>query len=127
MPFWGRLCSVQLPALACQVLEASNTRAIDMDREAWIMLLGYSNDYHDDLEIDKAISGFGILKHIHRSSNVACVVVKVLVNREDDIPDDIVVSPGYYPHAQSWTMLIFILHAQVVSVFADEEALSPHV
>lgn len=105
--------------------QASNARAIDMDREAWIMLLVYPNDYREDHEIDKSISGFAILKHIHCSSNAARVVVKVLVNKKDDIPDEIVVSPGESPRAQSWTVAVFILHAQDVDVQAAEDALPP--
>lgn len=69
--------------------------------------------------------GFAILKHIHKSSNDARVVVKVLVNKEDDIPDDVIVSPGDSSCAPSWTMPIFILHAQDLSVYGDEDALPP--
>ncbi|CAO2148273.1 unnamed protein product [Urochloa humidicola] len=73
--------------------EGANARTIDMDREAWLMLLCYPNDYRDDSEIERSLAGFAILTHIHRSSNASRVVVKVLVNKEDDIPVEIVVSP----------------------------------
>lgn len=102
--------------------EASNVSAIDMDREAWIMMLGFPNDYREDHEIDKAVSGFAILKHIHRSSNAGRVIVKVLVNKEDDI---LVIAPGDSLRAPTWTIPIFILHAQDLSVYGDEDAL-PH-
>ncbi|CAN6305432.1 unnamed protein product [Urochloa humidicola] len=105
--------------------EGDNARAIDMDREVWLMLLCYPNDFRDDSEIDKAIAGFAILKHIHRSSNASRVVIKALVNKEDDIPDDIVVSPGDSPRAPSWTVPIFLLHAEDLAVVGDEDALPP--
>ncbi|CAO2148629.1 unnamed protein product [Urochloa humidicola] len=105
--------------------EGDNARAIDMDREVWLMLLCYPNDFRDDSEIDKAIAGFAILKHIHRSSNASHVVIKALVNKEDDIPDDIVVSPGDSPRAPSWTVPIFLLHAEDLAVVGDEDALPP--
>ncbi|CAO2188695.1 unnamed protein product [Urochloa humidicola] len=105
--------------------EGCNARAIDMDQEAWLMLLYYPNDYRSDAEIDKALSGFAILKHIHRSSNVARVVVKVLVNKIEDIPDAIVVSPGDSPRAPSWTVPVFLLHSSNLTALGDEDA-PPH-
>lgn len=77
------------------------------------------------LRLIKAVSSFGILKHIHRSSTIARVVVKVLINKEDDTPDDIVVSPGDSPKAPSWTVPVYILHAQDLLVYGDEEPLPP--
>ncbi|CAN6293233.1 unnamed protein product [Urochloa humidicola] len=105
--------------------EGANARAIDMDREVWLMLLCYPNDYHDDSEIEKSIAGFAILKHIHRSSNASRVVVKAMVNKEDDIADEIVVSPGDLPRAPSWTVPVFILHAEDLFAAGDEDALPP--
>ncbi|CAO2147933.1 unnamed protein product [Urochloa humidicola] len=94
-----------------------------MDREAWLMLLCDPNDYRSDFEIKKALAGFPILKHIHRSSNVAHVVVKVLFNKEDGIPDEIVVSPIDYPRAPFWMIPVCTLHATNLSVLADVDAL----
>lgn len=48
-----------------------NACATDMDREVWLMLLAYPNDYRSDEEIHKALSGFATLKHIHKSTNDA--------------------------------------------------------
>lgn len=77
-----------------------------MDKEVWLLLVGYLNDYRNGLEIDNANVGFAILKHSLISSNAFRVVVKALMNKEDDIPEDIVVSPGDSPKAPSWTMLL---------------------
>ncbi|CAN6171601.1 unnamed protein product [Urochloa humidicola] len=105
--------------------EGANARMTDLDREAWLMLLCYPNDYRSDVEIEKALAGFAVLRHIHRSSNVARVVVKVMINKEDDVPDEIVVSPGDSPRAPSWTIPVFILYATDPAVLADEDALPP--
>ncbi|CAN6347720.1 unnamed protein product [Urochloa humidicola] len=102
-----------------------NARMTDMDREAWLMLLAYPTDYRSDLEIDKALAGFAILKHVHRSSNVARLIVKVMINKEDDVPDEIVVSPGDSPRAHSWTVPVYILFATDLAMLADEDALPP--
>ncbi|OEL24731.1 hypothetical protein BAE44_0014248 [Dichanthelium oligosanthes] len=96
-----------------------------MDREVWLMLLGYPNDCRDASEIEKSLVGFGILKHVHRSTNIAHVIVKMLVNKEDDVLDEIVVSPGDSSRAPSWTVRVFILHACDLAVAADEDALPP--
>ncbi|CAN6328612.1 unnamed protein product [Urochloa humidicola] len=105
--------------------EGCNARLMDMDREAWLMLLAYPADYRSDEEIDKALSGFAILKHVHRSSNVARLIVKVKINREEDVPDEIVVSPGDSPRAPSWTVPVYILYACGPTLLADEDALPP--
>lgn len=53
------------------------------------------------------------------------LLFKVMVNKEDAIPDEVVVSPGDSPRAPSWTVPIFILHASDVEVMGDEDALPP--
>lgn len=41
--------------------EAENARSFDLDREAWVLLVGFLEDLKDSVEIAKAVSGFGIL------------------------------------------------------------------
>lgn len=54
------------------------------------------------------------------------MIAKVVVNKEDGIHDDVVVSLGDCPRAASFTILIFILHAQNIATFPDEDELPPH-
>jgi len=43
--------------------EAENARAFDLDREAWVMLVGFLEDLHNGAIIAKVVSTFGILVH----------------------------------------------------------------
>jgi hypothetical protein len=43
--------------------EAENTRLFDLYHEAWVMLVGFSEDLRNVAVIAKAVSGFGILVH----------------------------------------------------------------
>lgn len=104
--------------------EAINRRAVDVDRVVWLMLLCYPNDLRAMPLVAKSISGFSLLKNIHPSSNLSTVVVKALVNKEDDVPDEIVVTLGDAPKAPSWTVPVYILHATDVPVDADEDAIT---
>jgi hypothetical protein len=71
--------------------------------------------------IGKAICGFAHLLHVHLSVIVARVIVKVLVNSEQDIPDDFVISVGEAPVTRSFTVPVFILSAMDFAVGGDEE------
>jgi len=41
--------------------EVENARSFDLDREAWVMLVGFPEDLKNAVVIAKAVSGFGIL------------------------------------------------------------------
>ena len=41
--------------------EGDNARSFDLDRETWIMLVGFPEDMKNGIVIAKAVSGFGIL------------------------------------------------------------------
>ena len=43
--------------------EAENARAFDLDREAWVMLVGFLEDLRNGAIIAKVVSTFGILVH----------------------------------------------------------------
>jgi hypothetical protein len=45
--------------------EAENARSFDLDREAWVLLVGFPEDLKDSVGIAKAVSGFGILFQWH--------------------------------------------------------------
>lgn len=106
--------------------EGANVKAINMDREVWLMLLAYPNDHRSTVEIDKSIASFAILRHVHKSTNDARVIVKAAVNKLDDIPDEIVVSPGDTPCAPSWTVPVYVLHHNDIGVLTDEDPLPDH-
>jgi hypothetical protein len=102
--------------------EAENARSFDLDREAWVMLVGFPMDLKDSVNIAKAVSGFGILVQWHEPDNLARVVAKVYLNDDAKIPESIKVNVGLPQKARSWTVPCYILKIQQVSEVQDEEA-----
>ena len=74
--------------------ESDNALTFDLDREAWIMLVGFPEDLCNASMIARAISGFGIMVHWHEPKTLARVVVKVYLNDEAKIPDSVKVNGG---------------------------------
>jgi len=67
---------------------------LDLDRVAWVLLVGFPEDLKNGVVIAKAVSGFGILVHWHDIENLARVVAKVYLNDDAKIPDSIKVNTG---------------------------------
>jgi len=102
--------------------EAENARAFDLDREAWVMLVGFLEDLRNGAIIAKVVSTFGILVHWHDYNNLARVVVKVYLNDYANIPDSVKVNAGLPNNGRSWTVLVFVLKKKSVPELLDEEA-----
>lgn len=97
--------------------QAENAHSFDLDREAWVMLVGFPEDLKDSAGIAKAVSGFGILVHWHEPDNLARVVAKVYLNDDAKIPDSVKVNAGLPQKGRSWTVPCFI--------YSEEEAAEP--
>lgn len=102
--------------------EAENARSFDLDREAWVMLLGFPEDLRASNIIAKAVSGFGILVHIHPSSTLAHIIVKVYLNDDAKIPDSMKVNAGTPNKGRSWTVPVLVLRRNNIATLPDEEA-----
>lgn len=102
--------------------EAENARSFDLDREAWVLLVGFLEDLKDSIGIAKAVSGFGILVHWLEPDNLARVVAKVYLNNDAKIPNSVKVNAGLPQKGRSWTVPCYILKRQQVSELQDEEA-----
>jgi hypothetical protein len=81
--------------------EADNARTFDLDREAWVMLVGFPEDLKCASIIAKAVSKFGILAHWHETNNLARVVAKVYLNDNAKILDSIKINAGLPPKGKS--------------------------
>lgn len=74
--------------------KGENARSFDLDREAWVLLVGFPKDLKNSVGIAKAVSGFGILMHWHEPDNLARVDAKVYLNDDAKIPDSVKVNAG---------------------------------
>lgn len=102
--------------------EGENARSYDLDREAWVMLLGFPEDLKNSADIAKVVSCFGIMMHWHEPENLARVVVKVYLNNDAKLPESVKVNAGVPPKGKSWTVPCYILKRHGVPELQDEEA-----
>ncbi|CAO2189293.1 unnamed protein product [Urochloa humidicola] len=104
--------------------EGINFRDLDLDRVVWFMMLCFPADAKNLTSlVDKSIAGFGQLLHIHGSCTLGRLVVKVLVNKDANVPESVTLSAGSEPRIRTWTVPIFLLHASDVILGGDEQPL----
>lgn len=102
--------------------EAKNAGSFDLDREAWVMMLGFPKDMCNSIIIARSVSNFRIMVHWHESLSLARVIVKVCLNDDGKIPDSIKVNAGLPIKGRSWTVHVFVLKKKNVLELPDEEA-----
>lgn len=102
--------------------EVNNARSFELDREAWVMLLGFPEDLRCDAIIVKSVSGFGIMVHWHESLSLARVIVKVYLNDGKKVPSSIKVNAGLPTKGRSWSILVFVLKKKNVVELRHEDA-----
>jgi hypothetical protein len=103
--------------------EGDNAREFDMDREVWLMLLGYPLDARSTSAIAKVVSGFAMLRHVHESHVMSRIVIKVSMNSENQVPPLVVLGVGDEMRISVWTVSVFFMSATSKSALSDEDAL----
>src|SRR3954468_10420109 len=84
--------------------EGLNWRSYNMNREAWILIVGFPSDLRNSHEINHATSSFGkFLVWDKVKTTDAAIVIKVRVVALEDIPSSVVVSGANNPMGESWT------------------------
>jgi hypothetical protein len=101
--------------------EAENARSFDLDREAWVLMLGFPKDVRCDFIIAKSVSNFGIMMDWHESITLARIIVKVYLNDDKKIPASVKVHAGLPIKGKSCTVSVYTLKKNVVEM-PDEEA-----
>ncbi|CAO2168951.1 unnamed protein product [Urochloa humidicola] len=102
--------------------EGPNIKDLELDRSVWLMLLCFPPDAKNLISpVDKSLAGFGHLIHVHRSSSVARLIVRVLVNKDADVSDSVTLSVGTFPRVRTWIVPVFLLSATHVVLGDDEE------
>lgn len=79
--------------------EAMNARSFDLDKEAWVMLVGFPKDLKNIVVIIRAVLGFSILVHWHESNNLASAIVNVYLNDDVKIHNLVKVNVGFFRRA----------------------------
>lgn len=100
-----------------------NMKDLDLDRSVWLMLLCFPANAKNLISlVDKSLASFGQLIHVHKSSTLARLIVRVLVNKDSDVPDSVTLSVGTYPRVRTWTVPVFLLCANDVVLGGDEDS-----
>lgn len=102
--------------------EAKNARSFELDREAWVLMVGFPEDLRTSPIIAKSASTFGIMVNWDDYASLARVVVKVYLNNDRKIPDSVKVNVGVPTKGKSWTVPCYVLKKANVRLMPDEEA-----
>jgi hypothetical protein len=100
-----------------------NHRAVTLNHEVWLMLLGTNVDFWSDAHIHKIIGDHGqVIAWGEDHNNLARVLVKARVVNLEDIHWFIVSTEGPGFEGDSWTIQTEIIHTRMLGVnVADEE------
>jgi hypothetical protein len=104
--------------------QGRNWRAMNFNRDCWLMLLGFPLDHWNNVSIQSAIASFGkVVIWENDRTNLARLLVRAQVTDLQDVPHFIVLSEseGFLGH--SWTVQCEILEQQLQgNLVADEES-----
>jgi hypothetical protein len=105
--------------------EGDNALTYDMDREVWLLLLGYPLDARATLAIAKYVASLAMLRHVHDSDVLSRVIIKVSMSSETMVPPSITVGAGDGPKIRTWTVPVYILSASSIPEMGDEDSFLP--
>lgn len=102
--------------------DVENARSFELDREAWVLMVGFPEDLRTSQIIAKSVSTFGIMVNWDDYASLARVVVKVYLSDDRKIPDSVKVNAGVPTKGKSWTVPCYVLKKSNVLNLPDEEA-----
>nr|TKW32650.1 hypothetical protein SEVIR_2G181600v2 [Setaria viridis] len=120
--------------------EAENARVYNLDREAWVMLMGYPLDARNNSAVAKlllasvfldtsmtptTVLGLRSKLRWHDTNYHARIAVRIYLNDDAKILHNVVVSVGLPPRVRSWTCPIFALKKKNATFLADEDLVPP--
>lgn len=103
-----------------------NWRAVNFNRECWLMLLGFLPDYREDEHIVNTISSFGrVISWVEDDRNLARLLVRARVIDLESVPQFIVMTEGEGFQGESWTIQCEILHGELLGALPQDEDPAP--
>ncbi|KAJ1261734.1 hypothetical protein BS78_09G053800 [Paspalum vaginatum] len=103
--------------------EDRNHRALNFNRECWVMLLNFPLDYRRDHYIEDAVRPFArVMSWEHQPRRLASVIARIRVMDLESIPHFIAFSVGDGFQGDSWTIQCEIIQHQLLGALpADED------
>lgn len=105
-----------------------NHRAINFNRECWLLLIGFPLDYWSTEHISGAIKSFERLLVWERDDDcLAHILIKARVTDLQDVPQFIDITEGDGFQGFSWTVQCEIMQQNLLGVFPQDEDQPPNV
>lgn len=103
-----------------------NWRAINFNRECWLMLLGFPPDYREDEFVVNAINSFGrVINWIYNPKHLSKLFARVRVIDLESVPQFLVLTEGEGFQGESWTVQCEILQGDLLGGLPADEDLVP--
>jgi hypothetical protein len=103
-----------------------NWRAVNFNRECWLMLLGYLPDYREDEFIVNTISSFGrVISWVDDERHLSRLLVRARVIDLESVPQFLVMTEGEGFQGESWTIQCEILHGELLGGLPQDEDPAP--
>ncbi|CAN6235398.1 unnamed protein product [Urochloa humidicola] len=106
---------------------AWNHRAVSLNHEVWLMMLGVNIDYWSETHISKILGDYGqLLAWEDDPHHLGRVLVKARVVSLEDIPWFVVGTEGFAFEGDSWTIQTEIIHSTMLGAHGPDD-LQPDV
>jgi hypothetical protein len=104
----------------------ANHRAVTLNHEVWLMLLGTNIDFWSDVHMNKLLGDHGhIIAWEEDPNHIARVLVKARVVNLEEIPWFIVSTEGPGFNGDSWTIQVEIIQTRMLGGLGPDEDIPP--
>jgi hypothetical protein len=104
----------------------ANHRAVTLNHEVWLMLLGTNIDFWSDVHMNKILGDHGhIIAWEEDPNHIARVLVKARVVNLEEIPWFIVSTEGPGFNGDSWTIQVEIIQTRMLGGLGPDEDIPP--
>lgn len=103
-------------------IKGRNWRAVNFNRECWLMLMGYPPDFREDEFVANTISTFGrVLFWVDDGRHLSRLLVRARVIDFETIPQFLVLTEGEGFQGESWTVQCEVLQGNLPGGLPQDE------
>jgi hypothetical protein len=103
-----------------------NWRAVNFNRECWLLLLGYLPEFREDPFMVNTISSFGrVISWVDDEHHLARFLVRACVIDYESVPQFLVITDGEGFQGESWTVQCEVLQGHLLGGLPQDEDPAP--
>ena len=103
-----------------------NWRAVNFNRECWLLLLGFPPEFREDNFVVNSISSFGrVISWVDDGRHLSRILVKARVIDLESVPQFLVLTDGEGFQGESWTVQCEVLQGNLLGALPQDEAPAP--